>query len=90
MIEAADTFQSNVSAIDELFSSFNTMLTQVISGTVLPWGDFADIWSEAQMKVASIMEKTKDHIEKLLKEVGAFVEELERVDYMASRMTLNI
>lgn len=86
--EASLSFETNLLNMDELFSSFNTMINEVISETNLPWDDFTSVWREAQSKVESIMEETKKHIEKLLKEVKAFVEEISRVDHMTSQLNI--
>lgn len=88
MESAAISLKNNVSNMDDLFSSFHTMLNEVMTETNLPWDDFTGIWSEAQDKVESIIEETKSHIEKLLKEVEAFVEEIVRLDHMMSQMNI--
>lgn len=83
---AALSFQYNITNIEELFVSFKEMINEVISKTNLPWDDFTSIWSEAESQVQSIMEKTKEHIEQLVKEVEALVQEIVRLDTMASRL----
>ncbi len=86
MKEAALSFKANITNMDELFSSFNKMINEIISETNLPWDDFTSVWAEAQDKVKSIMEETKNHIEKLLKEVKIFVQKIVRLDHMASQL----
>src|SRR5690625_250267 len=88
MKSAAITLENNVLNMDELFSSFHTMLHEVITESNLPWDDFASVWFEAQGKVESIIEETKIHIEKLIKEVEVFVEEIVRLDHMISHMNI--
>ncbi|GIO24155.1 hypothetical protein [Oceanobacillus sp. J11TS1] len=90
MREAALSFKFNVTNIEELFLSFKTMINEVISETNLPWDDFTSIWFEAEVKIESIVEKTKEHIEQLLKEVEAFVQEIVRLDTMASRIEFTV
>lgn len=88
--QAALSFKTNLSNMDELFSSFSTMINEVITKTNLPWDDFTSIWAEAQSKVKSIMEETKNHIEKLLEEVEIFVQEIVRLDHMAGQLKVVI
>ncbi|MBO1001779.1 hypothetical protein ACFSKI_10815 [Pseudogracilibacillus auburnensis] len=90
MSEAAFSLKTNVSNMDELFSSFDSMINEVISGTNLPWDDFTSVWAEALGRVGSIVEETKSHIEKLLKEVEVFVQEIVRLDHMASQLKIAI
>ncbi|MEI3614237.1 hypothetical protein [Pseudogracilibacillus sp. SO30301A] len=86
MKAAALSFKSNIANMDELFTSFNQMINEVISETKFPWDDYTSIWVEAQKMVKSIMEETKNHIEKLVKEVKVFVQEMVRLDHMASQL----
>jgi len=88
MREAAVSFKSNLTYMDEVFSAFNTMINEVLAKVEIPWDDFSGMWSDAQSMVRSVTEETQHHINALVEDTELFVYELERVDRMLGRVNV--
>src|SRR5699024_1623591 len=69
----AINFQNNITNINELFSSFDHMLMNVISNSTIPWDDYDSVWNEAKNQIELITEVTQEHINKLLDETEQFI-----------------
>lgn len=82
---ATEDFQENLMNVHDVFDEFSSLLNEAMEGVNLPWDDFTSIWNDTKQKIKSITEETEKHIEKLMKEAMAFLQEITRVDQMISQ-----